>query len=289
VKQSIKEHRVTGLELHSSPPIIRWAGGKRKLVNYLTKFLPENYNTYHEPMIGGGALFFALRPKHAVLGDINPDLINFYQILKKHPSKLYEAICRHRPNKSTYYSLRSVSPKNSIEKAARFLFLNRLSWNGLYRVNKAGRFNVPYGQRIPKQEVSFQNLRNASRILKLAKLRVKDFQTTTIEIEAGDLVFLDPPYPKGALNGNGFTRYSAIGFSLIDHERLARYAANLADRGIHVLITMAGRKEILKLYSKSFSVTKVRTSSLIAADPQARRETCEAILTSYPIPKTSSN
>lgn len=232
-------------------------------------------------MVGSGALFFSLIPERAFLADINCELINFYRVLSNQPQKLYDAVHGFTPDKEAYYSLRASCPTDPLGRAARFFYLVRLSWNGLYRVNKEGAFNVPYGGRKPKQLLSFEAVQAASKALKNARLLRGDFQWTTLGIKSEDFVYFDPPYPKGASKGNGFSRYSSTGFTLDDHKRLAQYGAQLADKGVHVLVTEAARKEILKFYSESFYVTFVRTASLIAADSEFRREVYEAILTSY--------
>lgn len=271
------------LELNGiCPPPIRWAGGKRLLTHRLLQFVPKQFGRYYEPMAGSGALFFALCPKNGMVGDINKDLINFYRVLRSQPRRLYSEVHRNNPDRATYYNIRSQQPSSALEKAARFLFLIRLSWNGLYRVNKQGQFNVPYGGRAPSQLISLEKILRASKSLKGSELSCGDFEVTAARARAGDFVFFDPPYPKGASIGNGFARYNEMGFSLDDHRRLASFASRLADQGVHVMITEAAKKEILKHFSRDFQITLVRKPSLIAAESQYRRDACEAILTSYP-------
>jgi len=265
-------------------PPIRWAGGKRLLVKRLLLFLPEKYQAYYEPMVGGGALFFSLAPKSAFLADINSDLINFLQVLKTKPTQLYKAIHLLKPDVAKYYSLRNERPSSTLNRAIRFFYLVRLSWNGLYRVNKQGSFNVPYGYREPQKLWSLEPALSAANVLRNANLKSGDFELTTATAKSNDLVYFDPPYPRGTSNGHGFARYSPNGFTYEDHKRLARHAARLADRGIHVLITEAARKEILQLYSDEFCVTLVRNQSLIAANSHFRRDAYEAIITSYDAP-----
>lgn len=262
-------------------PVIRWAGGKRALMRRILELLPDKFNAYHEPMLGGGALFFSIVPQQAYLSDINPELMNFYQILRTRPLELYASLVRVRPNKQTYYWMRSWRPTSKIQRAARFFYLVRLSWNGVFRVNRLGQFNVPYGGRQPKQLTSASKLLQASSALQHARLTFGDFESTTASVAAGDLVYFDPPYPRGTTNGNGFSRYSTAGFDLEDHRRLARHAAVLAERGALVLITEAARKEILRYYPRSFKINLVCRNSLIAASKTSRRKAYEAILTSY--------
>jgi DNA adenine methylase len=239
-------------------------------------------------MVGSGALFFALCPRNGVLGDINKDLINFYRVLRNQPRRLYSEAHRNNADRGTYYSIRSQQPALALEKAVRFLFLIRLSWNGLYRVNKKGQFNVPYGGRSPAQLISLEKTLRTSKVLKGVELRWGGFEKTVLGAHPGDFVFFDPPYPKGASIDNGFARYNEMGFSLSDHRRLALLASKLADQGVHVMITEAARKEILKHFSREFHITLVRKPSLIAAESRFRRDACEAILTSYS-PEGSQN
>lgn len=265
-------------------PIIRWAGGKRILVERLRGLLPKSYRNFYEPMLGSGALFFAVAPRRAVLADINCELINFYRLLREQPHKLHEAIHRLPTDANTYYSLRESSPQDALERAARFFYLIRLSWNGLYRVNKQGRFNVPYSGRQPRVLLSMDRALAASNALKRARLVCGDFEVTTASAMPADLVYFDPPYPRGASNGNGFSRYSEGGFTQGDQERLALHARRLADRGVLVLVTQAARKGVLRLYSGAFNLSLIRGQSLIAANSECRRDAYEAILTSYATP-----
>jgi DNA adenine methylase len=275
---------VNGLEPNGDQlqkPLIRWAGGKRSIVQKLLSFLPKKYGCYFEPMLGAGALFFALRPNEAVIADINPELINFYSVIKHKPHQFRRAIEELRALKTTYNGFRKSSPSTSLERAVRFFYLIRLSWNGIYRVNLRGEFNVPFGGRRPKTLITHDSIVAASEALRGIHLFCGDFEKTTGAVKAGDLVYLDPPYPKGAETNNGFDRYHETRFTIEEHERLAKYSEKLADRGAHILITEAGSDELLALYHKRFNVQVVTSRSLIAADIKSRRKVYEAIITSY--------
>lgn len=267
----------------SCVPIIRWAGGKRSLVPRLRQFMPNSFHSYYEPMLGSGALFFSVLPRRPHLADINCELMNFYEVLGRQPLALYSRLSALRSSKVLYCSFRKHNPSHPLDRAVRFFYLIRLSWNGLYRVNKNGRFNVPFGGRRPKRLLTLQEALAASRALKGARLMCGDFRRTTAGIRPGGFVYFDPPYPKGSVDRDGFARYSATGFTLDDHKQLANYASRLADRGVHVLVTEAARKEILQLYSGAFHVTLIRTPSLIAAASEHRRDAYEAVLTSYSV------
>lgn len=262
------------------PPPIRWAGSKRLLLPRLVQYLPSRYRRYYEPMIGSGALLFYLKPQAASLGDINPELMNFYAVLQKQPRALYAEIAKFKPSARNYYAIRGRRPAALTQRAARFFFLTRLSWNGLYRVNKSGAFNVPYSGRMPRRLTTLERFVAASRALERAQLYTGDVTTTTSRARSGDFVYLDPPYPRGASSRNGFSRYTKDSFSFDDHRALANLARTLADRGVHVLVTVCARKEFLDLYP-GFHSARVRMPSLIAADSAHRRDSYEAILTSY--------
>ncbi|MCZ6673452.1 MAG: Dam family site-specific DNA-(adenine-N6)-methyltransferase [Verrucomicrobia bacterium] len=264
-------------------PLIRWVGGKRLIVPKLLDLLPKTFGTYFEPMIGSGALFFSLRPKRAVLGDINPELINFYKVIKDNHDGFYRAVQKLRASKRNYYTMRVSKPVSPLGKAVRFFYLIRLSWNGLYRVNRDGEFNVPFGGRCPEDLIAIQVILNAADALRKARLVGGDFEKTTAIARAGDLVYLDPPYPKGAVADNGFDRYHKTKFTLDEHKRLFAHARRLANRGVYVLLTEAPTERIIGLYDGEFNIQLVKSQSLIAADCEFRGSVNEAVITSYKV------
>lgn len=262
-------------------PLLRWAGGKRRLVPRLLEFTPPSFNTYYEPMFGSGALFFAVAPRRAVLADINDDLINFYTVLHENPLRLAHKLNRLKATKLQYYRLRARCPKSPLARAVRFYYLSRLAWNGIHRVNRRGHFNVPFGGRRPAVLLNERAALAASFALGTARLMSGDFQVTTQGVQAGDFVYFDPPYPKGAAEGNGFERYHQTRFGLEDHRRLARHAQQLAREGAFVMISEAARSEILDMYPRDFHASRIRSQSLIAADRSSRRYVFELVVTSY--------
>jgi len=273
--------RLEHTEVQIKKPLIRWAGGKRSIVPTLQSFLPKKYGCYFEPMLGGGALFFAIRPNKAVIADINPDLVNFYSVIKRKPHQFWQAAEELHALKTKYKSFRKSSPSSSLERATRFFYLIRLSWNGIYRVNRQGKFNVPFGGRRPKTLITREAIVAASEALRGARLLCGDFEKTTAEVKVDDLVYLDPPYPKGAEANNGFDRYHETRFILEEHKRLAAYAEKLADRGAYILITESGSEDVIALYNKRFKVHLIESRSLIAADSGSRGKVYEAVITSY--------
>jgi len=262
-------------------PILRWAGGKSHLLRRILRVLPGRWVRYVEPMAGGASLFFALKPQQSILGDINPDLIGFYRTLRDHSDELIDRLLTLRPSKRLYYELRSSQPSDKYSRALRFAYLNRLCWNGVYRVNRRGEFNVPIGDRRPTVLWRRPSLETAANTLQTAELVSGDFSKVLRSARRGDLVFLDPPYPRGSEGTTDFARYSAERFSSSDHLRLARWIQLLTERGAKVILVVSDQSHIRSLYPRWLEGTKVVTQSLISCDGKTRRPTGEVILRNY--------
>ena len=187
----------------------------------LCELAPQSWCRYFEPMAGGAAMFFSIRPRIALLADTNADLVNFYSVLKSSRFALIHKLSRLAASREIYYLLRSAKPRAPLQRAVRFAYLNRLAWNGLYRVNRSGLFNVPIGDRLPTTMWDVASLTAASNALQDADLLHGDFRDTTASARANDFVFFDPPYPRGAQNATGFNRYTAHFFKAQDHSDLA--------------------------------------------------------------------
>jgi DNA adenine methylase len=269
--------------LRSTYPILRWAGGKRRVARKLQAFMPDTWNNYIEPMAGGASLFFQVTPKKATLADLNPDLINFYRVLRDNPSSLVNRLKRLRASKKNYYRMRETRPRSKLDRAVRFAYLNRLCWNGLYRVNKVGRFNVPMGDRLPKKLWNTKELYRAAKTLASTDLVTGDFKLTLRKAKRGDFVFIDPPYPRGAPVGTSFNRYCSDSFSRNDHKRLGRAVRSLDKRGVATMILLASSKNILSCYPASLDRRRLRSKSLISCNASSRRLVDEIVLTNYPI------
>ncbi|MGB3124414.1 MAG: Dam family site-specific DNA-(adenine-N6)-methyltransferase, partial [Pseudomonas sp.] len=177
-----------------STPLIRWPGGKRALVSKITSKFPQNFDRYYEPFFGGGAIFFAMAPDNASLSDINSDLINAYIMVRDRPSELIGDLERYDNSEKFYYEIRASKPSDIIKKSARLLYLTRLSFNGIYRVNLNGDFNVPYGKKYHLSAFDLPKLLQVSEALKGVSLSVADFELATQSARSGDLVYFDPPY-----------------------------------------------------------------------------------------------
>lgn len=262
-------------------PPIRWVGGKFQIVRYLIKLLPKNFSNLIEAMAGSAAFFFALQPEKAILLDINEELINYYNILRTKSALLISRLMPLKASKDLYYEMRSANPSDELERAVRFAYLNRLCWNGVYRVNKNGYFNVPIGSRLPKKLWDKCHLEQCARLLQKTELYKGDFEETLRYCKKADLVFIDPPYPKGSKFGLGFNRYSSIRFSIEGHHRLANFINNLIDKNVYVMVALGNDEELISIYPSELNKTVVKSSSLISCNSQTRGRTSEIILRNY--------
>jgi DNA adenine methylase len=259
-------------------PPFRWPGGKRWLLDKLLTLVPASYGRYFEPFLGGGALFFALQPRAASLSDTNADLINLYQCIRDDPTQVGQLVRRIPQTPQVYYEVRAKRLRNPYRRAARTLYLTTLAFHGIYRVNKRGHFNVPFGGRLYPTLGSDEELVKYSDALANAEISVADFSDAVRTAGSGDLVYLDPPYTVTHSN-NGFVKYNAKIFMPGDQIRLATTARELADRGCHVIVSNASHPSIRKLYPE-FSTIDVRRQSVMAASTEYRKEVLEVLLTS---------
>ena len=265
-------------------PFLKWAGGKRWLLPKLLDKLPA-FNTYYEPFAGSGGLFFALEPKQAVLSDTNPELINCYRCVRDHCQEVIKILRRLKPNKETYYRVRDklYQRGDKVKRAAYFIYLNKTCWNGLYRVNREGRFNVPVGRVNSSVEVfDPEQLVVASHLLRRAKIKCCDFQLAVEDVQPDDLVYFDPPYITTHLN-NGFIKYNSRLFHHSDELRLARTAQALAMRRASVIVSNAAHPLIRQQYDGPFYKAEIRRKSAIAADASHRSQFKELVITNFPV------
>lgn len=253
-------------------PFLKWAGGKRWLTGKNNSILPkkDDFNRYIEPFLGGGSVFFHLKPEKGFLSDLNPDLINSYSVIKEQWEDLYAILTEYQEYHSSafYYEIRSSKPESDIQKAARFIYLNRTCWNGLYRVNKKGEFNVPIGTKtkIILQEDDFEKL---SSVLKHMEIQACDFELTMNKADSGDFIFVDPPYTVKH-NLNGFVKYNESIFSWEDQIRLSRSVIKAIDRGAHILVLNAHHESIIDLYKGVGEMVALERQSVIAGKSSAR-------------------
>ena len=260
---------------NSTSPLIKWPGGKRRLLKHIGPLLPRRYKRYFEPFFGGGALFFALRPAQSVLSDRNPDLIEMYMAVRDSPNALVSRLSVMPNDEDEYYRIRDSQPRTKLDRAARFIYLTNLAFNGIHRVNQQGRFNVPYGHKPHMPAFDATLIAHASRALRGAILDSVDFDESLKDARSGDLVYLDPPYTVAHSN-NGFIKYNATIFSWEDQERLAATAARLSRRGCRVLSSNADHPSIRKLYPE-FKTHTLQRHSVMAASSKFRQEITECI------------
>ena len=262
-----------------SEPFLKWAGGKRWLVASGRLPKPSKYSRLIEPFVGGGAIFFHLAPNRAVISDLNKDLIELYIVMRDSPGELYMEMQSHQSLHSDtyYYAVRENVPDSAVGRAARFLYLNRTCWNGLYRVNLAGQFNVPRGT---KDTVLFEgeDFSSFSRALKGADIRCSDFEKTINEAKEGDLLFVDPPYTVKH-NINGFLKYNEKIFHWEDQVRLKHSIKRATRRGVYVVMTNADHESVRDLYADVLDYTSIERHSVLAGAASRRGLTTEALFT----------
>ena len=258
-------------------PFLKWAGGKSQLLPILLQHVPTRYSTYIEPFLGGGALFFELQPEKAVLADSNPELINCYQVVRDNVEELIKMLRVYPYKKDFYYSLRAQEPEKAVERAARMIYLNRTCYNGLYRVNTKGLFNVPFGTYKNPLICDAEGLRAASYALRHADLRCADYQEILRDAaQPGDFIYLDPPYHPIARRSN-FKRYTAESFSENDQRMLASMVKKLVEHGCYVLLSNSSCDFILNLYQK-YEIFEVAAKRNINKDPQKRSGVKEVLV-----------
>jgi DNA adenine methylase len=251
-------------------PFLRWAGGKRWLTQNYDNLFPSAFNDYYEPFLGGGAVFFHIRPKSGILSDANEELINCYQAIQSNWEKLFFHINRHEQShcKDYYYMIRSSSFSDPYERAARFLYLNRTCWNGLYRVNRNGGFNVPIGskRRVLLDTDDFQNV---SECLKGMQITHSDFEKVLDSAQRNDFIFIDPPYTV-THNFNGFFEYNEHLFSWDDQIRLKDAIVRAVQREAKVLVLNAYHPLVLELYEGVGEHIQLKRTSLISGRTSGR-------------------
>lgn len=268
-------------------PFVKWAGGKRQILDRLMATLPKMIpkGTYFEPFVGGGALFFGLaaqqRFQHAVLNDANQELIGCYQAIRSFPEDLIGQLGRWSVDKETFTEVRAMLPADlsPVRRAARTMYLNKTGFNGLYRVNKAGQFNVPFGKwkHVPKV-LDAPNIRACSVVLnRFASLHCQDFTEVVDQAGPGDAVYFDPPYVPVSATAN-FRSYTSDGFDLDDQHRLAASFRQLSDRGVYVMASNSDTEIVRSLY-EGFEMQELRAKRCINSKGGKRGPVGELLIT----------
>jgi len=264
-------------------PVVKWAGGKSSLVPVLTELLPSAFDRYAEVFVGGGALFLSLGLPGCLISDTNEELIHFYTIVRDAPGALLEAVRQMPICHEFYYELRAKDPEllNDVERAARFIYLNKTCYNGLYRVNRRGQFNTPFGKKSNVTVLNKRGLLRVSQILQRTEILCGDYRDGLSRLRAGDFVYLDPPYlPLGGYSD--FNRYTRNFFTEQDHLQLAEEYRKLSERGVKALLSNSYHDTTLSLY-RDFEVIIVTASRQINCDPKGRGEIQEVVVANYPL------
>ena len=276
-------------------PFLRWAGGKRKLMSEILASLPDDFGhqgmKFFEPFIGGGALMFELgkfnskyfvEGKNLHIGDSNPDLIATYKVIRDNPKELIAKLRKleNRISLEDYLNMRALQPEKPIDVAARFIYLNKTCFNGLWRVNSSGQFNVPYGKLKNPKVLDKENLILCSKRLANSKIKSGDFEAIVKSAEKGDFVYFDPPYLPLSESAS-FSKYAKEDFSTLDHERLANTIAQLTKRGVKVMLSNSDTKLTRAIFKNDLRLRKVSVARTIAANSRNRTAVDEIIGTNY--------
>lgn len=276
---------VTIMEKNIKPkPFVKWAGGKRQIMDIIRLKIPKNYGTYIEPFVGGGALLFELLPQKAIIGDINEELINAYLVIKNNVNELIEDLKKHKNNEEYYYYVRSLKPNNLsfVERASRFIYLNKTCYNGLYRENSKGEFNVPFGKYKNPKIVDEPNLRLISNYLNSADVNIicADYKEVCNLAKSGDFVYLDPPYYP-VNKKTSFTKYSKYDFTEKEHQELFYVFRELDKKGCKILLSNSNVEYIKRLY-RDYIIEEVDAiRSINCKGSERKRDNYELLIRNY--------
>jgi DNA adenine methylase len=259
-------------------PLLRWAGSKRKVLPRLASFWRPQFKRYVEPFAGSAALFFWLQPERALLGDINSDLISAYRVIRERPDEVHAAVSGIKRSEREYYRVRSqdTARLGAFARAVRFIYLNRHCFNGIYRTNAEGHFNVPYGHSRTGTIPPVEHFRRAANLLHRASLREADFGMLLRTVTRGDFVYLDPPY--AVESRRVFRQYNQREFSTRDLERLSAQLRVIDRRGATFLVSYAECREARDLF-RYWNVRRIRVRRHVAGFASNRRHAAELLVT----------
>lgn len=269
-------------------PVLKWVGGKRQLMSEIEVMLPKIYTTYYEPFVGGGAVLFELQPKKAIINDINGELINLYNVVKDDVEVLIEDLKKHKNTSDYFYTIRELDRDrdeyeklSNIEKASRMVYLNKTCFNGLFRVNRAGEFNSPFGKYKNPNIVDELTLRAVSKYFNKADIKFLncDFEESLRNIRKGSFVYFDPPYDPVSSSAN-FTGYDKGGFNKDEQIRLKLLCDRLDKKGVKFLLSNSATEFIKDLY-KDYDIKIVKAKRNINSDGNSRGEVDEVLVRNY--------
>lgn len=283
------------MELDSLPkprPFVKWAGGKSRLAPKIASFFPEYYNDYYEPFLGSGAVYFEIAPQRGILNDLNANLIEVYKSIKQNPrgliremkliEKEYNSLKTLEEKAEYYYGIREEYNHNKIDrlrKAGFFVFLNKAGWNGMYRENSLGYYNIPFGKKENLKLFDEQNIISVSQNIQKMKFTTLDYKDAVKSANKGDLIYFDPPYFPLSKTAS-FTDYQKKGFSEQDQKELHGLAVDLVKRGCYVVVSNSNCKKTLDLY-KDFEIKKIKVSRTIGAKVTTRGKIEEIVALGY--------
>lgn len=268
-------------------PFLKWVGGKRALVPEIRRYMPAQFNRYFEPFMGGAALFFDIAPDKAYLSDVNAELVNCYHMVKEKPEALIAALEAHYYDKDYYYHIRDLdrvpaqfAQLSDIERAARLLFLNRAGFNGMYRVNRKGQFNVPFGRYANPDLVKADAIRQASILLQKADITHAPFTDMVDRARQGDFVYFDPPYVPLSQTAN-FTSYAQDDFTITDQQALADACIKLNEKGVYFMASNSFHDIVKDLY-QGFEIVEIKARRAINSRADKRQAVSEALIFNKP-------
>jgi DNA adenine methylase len=269
-------------------PIVKWVGGKRQILDKITKYIPKNITTYYEPFVGGGAVLFNIQPGKAVVNDINCELINLYQIIKNNVDELIEDLKKHKNEEDYFYRVRELDRDKDkyglltpIERSSRVIFLNKTCYNGLFRVNRAGEFNTPFGNYKNPNIINEVTLKAVSNYFNKANITFcnKDYEEVLTNARKGSFVYLDPPYDPVSDTAS-FTGYDKGGFDRDEQVRLKSTCDKLNEKGISFLLSNSATDFIIELY-KDYKIEIIQAKRTINSDPNKRGEIDEVLVSNF--------
>jgi DNA adenine methylase len=278
---------MVGKDKNMIKPFLHWVGGKRQLLPLIKQYIPKQYNVYYEPFLGAAAVLFDIQPKIAVVNDFNSELVNCYESIRDDLVNVIGRLELFPEDEESYYKIRSMDRdigwKNSDNsfKAARTIYLNKTCFNGLYRVNSKGQFNVPYGKHKKKFEIEKDTLVDVSTYLNNTSISIlnTDFSQAIKGADKGDFIYFDPPYDPVSDTSN-FTSYTTEGFDKKDQTRLFYTFKELSDRGCYCMLSNAGTDFIKDLY-KEFKIVEVQATRVLNCKGDKRGKVSEVLIMSY--------
>lgn len=269
-------------------PVLKWVGGKRQLIDIIEKYLPEKLSPYYEPFAGGAAVLFHIQPQRAIINDINPELMNVYRVIKENVEDLITDLKKHKNESEYFYEIRELDRYKEkyimltpVERASRIIYLNKTCYNGLFRVNKSGEFNSPFGNYKNPNIANEVNLRAVNNYFNKANIEFLniDFEEAVNGIRKGSFVYFDPPYDPVSDSSN-FTGYDKGGFDREEQKRLKELCDTLDKKGIKFLLSNSSTDFIKELY-KDYKIEIIQAKRMINSKPDSRGEIDEVLVRNY--------